>query len=108
MGRVHANPHEAVDSDGDRMGDTFEWLIVDDNEGDALDSFADVLPAADYDDDGTLNLTEFRLGTDPTSWTEVRAFSPAWIAIALVCSADVPSLRSRRRTSRKAADRETS
>jgi len=75
---------EAVDSDGDRMGDNFEWFIIDDNGADGLNSFGDILPEDDYDDDGTSNLSEFRLGTDPTSWTDVPVFPPYCVVIAFV------------------------
>jgi len=77
------NPDEAVDSDSDGMGDNFEWSIVDDDPDDSLYGFADVLPTDDYDGDGASNLTEFQLGTDPTSWTDVSLYSPAWITALL-------------------------
>jgi len=61
-----SKPDEAVDFDSDGMGDNFEWLIIDDNTGDPLEFFPDVLPGDDYDGDGFSNLTEFQNGTDPT------------------------------------------
>jgi hypothetical protein len=78
-----ANPNEAVDSDSDGIGDNFEWLIADDDPGDGLNSFSDVLPVDDYDGDGASNLTEFQLGTDPASWTDVSVCSPAWITAVI-------------------------
>ena len=57
---------EAVDSDGDAMGDHFEWLIIDHDPNDLLVTFADTLPDDDYDGDLAVNLVEFKAGTDPT------------------------------------------
>lgn len=50
------------DLDGDGMADSFELGIIAANPNDAINTINDVLPQADFDGDGTDNLTEFRLG----------------------------------------------
>lgn len=55
------------DLDGDGMADSFEQGIIAANPVDGINTINDVLPQADFDGDGTNNLTEFRLGLDPTN-----------------------------------------
>ena len=55
------------DLDGDGMADSFEQGIIAANPADGINTINDVLPQADFDGDGTNNLTEFRLGLDPTN-----------------------------------------
>lgn len=55
------------DLDGDGMADSFEQGIIAANPADGINTINDVLPQADFDGDGTNNLTEFRLGLNPTN-----------------------------------------
>lgn len=55
------------DLDGDGMTDSFEQGIIAANPTDGINTINDVLPQADFDGDGTNNLTEFRLGLIPTN-----------------------------------------
>ncbi len=54
-----------LDSDSDGLPDYFEQLIIDADPGDAITSFADVLPEDDFDNDASTNLQEFQRGTSP-------------------------------------------
>jgi hypothetical protein len=65
--RFPNNENEANDTDGDGMGDLFEWLIVDDDLNDPITGFGTVLPGENYDGDPYTNLEEFQNGTDPTT-----------------------------------------
>jgi len=58
------NPRGQTNADGDNLGDEFEQIIVDAFE--EYNSMEDVGPQDDPDGDGTSNLREFLLGTDPT------------------------------------------
>lgn len=49
------------------MSDSFEQGIIAANPTDGINTINDVLPQADFDGDGTSNLTEFRLGLLPTN-----------------------------------------
>lgn len=60
------HPDDVADFDTDGMGDNFEWIIIDHDANDMLNSFADVLPGDDYDGDSHSNLNEFLNRTDPT------------------------------------------
>ena len=53
------------DSDDDGMADSWEQQIIDADPGDAIASLAEVLPADDFDGDGSNNLAEFVRRTDP-------------------------------------------
>jgi autotransporter-associated beta strand protein len=55
------------DLDGDGMNDSFEQIIINANMNDSINTINDVLHGADFDRDGTDNLTEFRLGLQPTN-----------------------------------------
>lgn len=54
------------DSDGDGLSDAFEQIIIDADDDDLLETFADVLPGDDFDLDGSDNAEESDRDTDPT------------------------------------------
>lgn len=54
-----------TDVDGDNLPDAFERLIVDADPNDAILAIEDVLPADDFDGDGSSNLQEYNRETDP-------------------------------------------
>lgn len=60
------NPRETTDADGDGMGDNFERRIINFRTNDIIETLADVLPQADFDNDGLTNLFEFIHVLDPT------------------------------------------
>jgi hypothetical protein len=58
------------DDDQDGMADDVERIILNDDPNDALQTLVDVLPADDYDGDGSSNGHEAQAGTDATSATD--------------------------------------
>lgn len=62
---IDASGGSFVDIDGDLLADSFEQLIIDADAGDAITSIADVLSGDDFDADGSSNLIEQDMGTNP-------------------------------------------
>ncbi|MCG8525149.1 MAG: fibronectin type III domain-containing protein, partial [Opitutales bacterium] len=54
------------DGDADGISDVTERLIIDADPNDAIETFEDVLPGDDFDNDGFSNLEEEELGISPT------------------------------------------
>ncbi|MGJ8677819.1 MAG: hypothetical protein ACSHX0_09900 [Akkermansiaceae bacterium] len=63
------------DIDDDELLDSWEQLIVDFDENDAITSIFEVLANDDYDEDGASNEDEFLAGTDATDPTDFPAGS---------------------------------
>ena len=85
---------EAIDADGDRLGDNFEWLIINADSMDAIESIDDVDPIDDFDSDGRSNGHEFQTHSDPADPNSVMplthrayAFLTAMFAIAVLVRA---------------------
>ncbi len=57
--------NSVVDSDNDKLPDSWEWQVVDADHSDAITTVGQVLPGDDFDGDGRSNMFEYLTGTSP-------------------------------------------
>lgn len=84
------------DSEGDGMSDEFEDVIINANPTDAFETYADVLPNQDFDQDGDSNIAEFIAGTFPADGKVIPATSTIGI-IALIAGLVAMAFHQRKR-----------
>ncbi|NUM54272.1 MAG: choice-of-anchor D domain-containing protein [Candidatus Hydrogenedentes bacterium] len=100
------NPFDWNDTDGDGMGDNFEQMIIDaaqndsDPTNDWIQTFDDVLPFDDFDNDGHENIQEFIFRTDPTDGVSLPVGGAA--ALTTVLTALGAAIIRKRRNTRPA------
>ena len=80
---------DPADLDGDGLPDTFERLIIDADDGDAITTLEDVLPGDDFDGDSYSNHDEWRNNTDPTT-PDAPASLPGPLAALVISGLLVP------------------